>query len=71
MEMTKHQHPLGRLGTVEDIANTVAFLASDKSAFITGQHIAVDGGRLCVGAGFNPFSSFSAQKKMAAAQAKE
>ncbi|MBQ3566105.1 MAG: SDR family oxidoreductase, partial [Oscillospiraceae bacterium] len=33
-----------RLGTPEDVANTVVFLASDKSAFITGQIIGVNGG---------------------------
>ena len=36
--------PLGRLGTPEDIANTVLFLASDRANFITGQTISVDGG---------------------------
>jgi 3-oxoacyl-[acyl-carrier protein] reductase len=36
--------PLGRFGTVEEIANAVAFLVSDEAAFITGQVLAVDGG---------------------------
>jgi 2-hydroxycyclohexanecarboxyl-CoA dehydrogenase len=36
--------PLGRLGTADDIANTVLFLASDRASFITGQTIGVDGG---------------------------
>jgi len=36
--------PLGRLGTPEDIANTVLFLASDRASFITGQVISVSGG---------------------------
>lgn len=36
--------PLGRLGKPEDVANVVAFLASDEASFITGQLIVVDGG---------------------------
>ena len=38
------QIPLGRLGTPEDVANIVCFLASDEAAYITGQVIAVNGG---------------------------
>ena len=36
--------PMGRLGTPEDIAHAVAFLASDKADFITGQVLTCDGG---------------------------
>jgi 3-oxoacyl-[acyl-carrier protein] reductase len=36
--------PLGRWGTPDDIANAVAFLASDRAAFIVGANIDVDGG---------------------------
>lgn len=36
--------PLGRLGTADEVASTVSFLASEKSGYITGQVINVDGG---------------------------
>ena len=36
--------PLGRLGTVDDIANTIAFLVGDDSGFMTAQVLTVDGG---------------------------
>ena len=38
------QVPLGRMGTPDDVANAVLFLASDESCYITGQVIPVDGG---------------------------
>jgi 3-oxoacyl-[acyl-carrier protein] reductase len=38
------QIPLGRLGTPDDVANAVGFLASDEAAYITGQVLAVNGG---------------------------
>ena len=37
--------PLGRIGEVEEAAHAVAYLASDEASFVTGQIIAVDGGR--------------------------
>lgn len=36
--------PMGRYGTVAEIANAAAFLVSDKSSYMTGQNIRVDGG---------------------------
>ena len=36
--------PLGRLGTPEDVAHAVAFLASEKASFLTGQILTADGG---------------------------
>src|SRR5437899_380642 len=38
------QIPLGRFGSVEDIANAIAFLVSDDASYITGQVLIVDGG---------------------------
>ena len=36
--------PIGRIGTIEEIANTVSFLCSEKASYITGQTINVNGG---------------------------
>jgi 3-oxoacyl-[acyl-carrier protein] reductase len=38
--------PLGRLGTPEDVAHAVLFLASDEAAYITGTTIVIDGGQI-------------------------
>jgi len=38
--------PLGKIGSPDDIANAVIFLASDEAGYITGQTITVDGGRI-------------------------
>jgi 3(or 17)beta-hydroxysteroid dehydrogenase len=38
------QHPLGRLGVPDDIANGIVYLASDESAFMTGAELVLDGG---------------------------
>jgi NAD(P)-dependent dehydrogenase (short-subunit alcohol dehydrogenase family) len=54
--------PLGRIGTPEDIADVVVFLASDLARFITGQNLVIDGGMTLHGAGvdglYARFSSY-------------
>ena len=42
--MLVEETPLGRLGTPEDIAHAVAFFASEKASFLTGQVLTADGG---------------------------
>ena len=37
-------HPIGRLGTVADVARGIVFLASDDAGFMTGSALVVDGG---------------------------
>ena len=44
MEHMKEVHPLGRLGKPEDVAQSIAFLASSSASFITGEQLHVDGG---------------------------
>ena len=43
-ETILRQIPLGRFGTVDDVANAIAFLVSDEASYITGQVLVVDGG---------------------------
>ena len=43
-EASGNRHPLKRVGTVKDMAETACFLLSEKSSWITGQVIGVDGG---------------------------
>jgi NAD(P)-dependent dehydrogenase (short-subunit alcohol dehydrogenase family) len=42
--------PVGRIGTPQDIANVVTFLASDRASFMTGEYVCVDGGYMALGA---------------------
>ncbi len=42
--------PVGRIGTGQDIANVVTFLASDRASFMTGEYVCVDGGYMALGA---------------------
>ena len=44
IEKSANRHPLKRIGSASDIANLIDYLISDKSSWITGQIIAVDGG---------------------------
>lgn len=48
LERCKGTHPLGRAGTVSEVAKTITFLASNDATFITGTSILVDGGRHAV-----------------------
>ena len=45
LERSKTTHPLGRVGTPEEVAGTALFLLSDAAAFLTGVTVPVDGGR--------------------------
>jgi len=45
LERAKQTHPLGRPGDPEEIADLIAFLASERAGWITGETISIDGGR--------------------------
>jgi NAD(P)-dependent dehydrogenase (short-subunit alcohol dehydrogenase family) len=45
LERSKETHPIGRVGTPEEVANLVLFLASEKAGWITGVTYSIDGGR--------------------------
>lgn len=49
--IAKKRVPLGRFGTVEELADLAAFLMSDRAGYITGEVIRMDGGELLQGAG--------------------
>ena len=44
VEQLKGMHPLGRVGDPDEVAQAIAFLATDRASFITGEHIHIDGG---------------------------
>lgn len=45
LEHSKTTHPLGRVGNVTEVAEAIAFLASERASFITGALLPIDGGR--------------------------
>jgi NAD(P)-dependent dehydrogenase (short-subunit alcohol dehydrogenase family) len=45
LDRSRQTHPLGRAGEPEEIADLIAFLASDRAGWITGETISIDGGR--------------------------
>lgn len=48
LEFLKSEHPIGRLGKPEEVAELILWLSSDKASFVTGSYYAVDGGYLSV-----------------------
>jgi NAD(P)-dependent dehydrogenase (short-subunit alcohol dehydrogenase family) len=43
-QMMDGLHPIGRIGTADEVANLIVWLCSDNASFITGAHVPVDGG---------------------------
>lgn len=61
------QVPMGRMGTIEELANLTVFLLSDACDYLTGQTIAMDGGQMLAGPGtFAGLTSMSAEDWAAA-----
>jgi NAD(P)-dependent dehydrogenase (short-subunit alcohol dehydrogenase family) len=50
-KLAKERNPLGRFGTIEELANLAAFLVCDGSGYINGEVVAMDGGEWLQGAG--------------------
>ena len=48
MEERRKSRPLGRNGTVDDVSESICFLASSRASFMTGNTTMIDGGRTCV-----------------------
>ena len=46
---THDKHPMGRIAAPEEVASVIAYLASGDAGFVTGQAVAVDGGRTVAG----------------------
>lgn len=43
-EMMAPLHPIGRIGTADEVANLIVWLCSDRASFVTGAHMPIDGG---------------------------
>ncbi|KAH7958332.1 hypothetical protein HPB49_000855 [Dermacentor silvarum] len=56
------KHALGRVGTPEEVAHCIAFLASDDAAFVTGITMPVDGGLLLLSTVSGPAPLLDTQK---------
>lgn len=50
-EMAKQRNPMGRFGTIEELANLAAFLVSEGSGYVNGAVVPMDGGEWLQGAG--------------------
>jgi NAD(P)-dependent dehydrogenase (short-subunit alcohol dehydrogenase family) len=64
IETCDRMHAMGRIGTAEEVANTIAFLASNWASFVTGAALLVDGGMLVPagGMGFQESGTGAATK---------
>lgn len=66
------RNPMGRFGTIEELANLAAFLVSDGSGYINGEVVAMDGGERLQGAGeFTELGRMLTEKEWAAMKPKK